>query len=901
MPLIDALTGRNSGPVVDTTQRSRENSHALEMLNEAWQGIVSSAENMFGTAASHQLKYGHWNCIRAAKVVWSVPYINWCRIQFDSGGPDYPACVLTETAVQPFGIRNSSPLPPETMVLALWDPQAPYAIIMGCLPEIVGDGSRVHPGWISQGSNAGFKRERYYKDMPSMLGEDAGWIDWSDNRPIDGLAIGEWARLDDLGGGIFLDPLMKFLRVDESCGLWLYYMDRLTRLMGNNLDIISSVHEQIVRNDNGEGMNCSGSTPYYWEALGAMRASTDTHRAIDDEDVHFHKPYGKYEPKHDDQQAFYRLEEFRGYLGQAYMRHLSLPPYSPPEINRYSGEEVRLGVFREQLGLHGGWSVQSAHSISLVKRLLIPIAKRKLQPEDPTGDDLEVGADAYKFAGKFGDGPEHNIRGTPNTDAVTNLPHILSAAAMQDVAAYYFNWQGMHPFHYHLKDFQTPQQADLEPFTTLQYKPPFSELASKMWLDRPPSHTVPVDHRHDADYYETTAGLYITPEGGVVIRDGYGAEIRMGGGNIQTSAPGDIITQPGRSAITYAGDDVVIKANKSVDITSSQNDVRLKAERNMDLMSGNSGQGRMLLESKASGAEYDPEGKEGEDLTDPGILLKNAAGQVVVWAKDIYARTGGGDVAAGEIVLDANKGTQDIKLIARSLEAFLEVEASFALPVEESRVVHRLGVYLADFPTQLRAGGQFTVLDGGAIIGGGVSVIGGSVASDGSSGGLMGYLAPGSDGHEILTDFVSTAAVYSADQVEAAQAAMAELEANFWAEKKPGHDDVITQTGYAPRNDTQLNVAFFQLPSSYWQQLAAGDAPAAWTEPVISYQGQGMMPHPGRQKWAVDSTFLKPNFDLHDGSTGLDKPRSAAGNPYDDAKLSDWDTEVPDGNYPIIT
>jgi hypothetical protein len=159
---------------------------------------------------------------------------------------------------------------------------------------------------------------------------------------------------------------------------------------------------------------------------------------------------------------------------------------------------------------------------------------------------------------------------------------------VRELQAFLCDWKGLHPFYYHVGDFFTPRQDELSYAETLQAKPDFSPLKNKQWLDRPQPKRLKVDHRYASDYYETTAGIYALPDGGIVIQDGYGSEIRMTGGSIFLTCPGDVWRMPGRSCIDWAGDDHIIKANNSVDITSSNKDVRVKAEHNLEMLAANS-------------------------------------------------------------------------------------------------------------------------------------------------------------------------------------------------------------------------------------------------------------------------------------------------------------------------
>ena len=892
--------GANLEPA-DTKTRARGLGREITQGSDAGDGTVSPSDNIARAIAAHQQKWGRDNGLITGKIIYAVPYLNWYRVLCDGGGGEIAACAASESAVAPFSVRSCSPLPPSTLVLMYLNPNLPYGIILGAIPEIVADGGCVFPTSIVQGSQGGFKHEKYYKDMPNLLEEDAGWIDFSQSRPLDGSSLGEWGRFDILGGGLFMDPFMKFFRVDESCGLWMFYYDRLLRLTANNFDQITAITEEMIRNDNGEGLAVAGSTPYPWETFGAFKSGVKVHQVHTDQEVQYKLPCGKHEPVHDDQQSFYRYEEHRGYLGQAFMRHVIVPPQDRVDgetLNRFSDEAKRIGVFREQIGLDGSWAVESAHSISLAKRVLIPVPKRMLLPEDPTGDDLEQESD-YKFAGTYGSGPEHKIQAIPKTS--DELPHLLTVAAMSDVMAHAFNWKGLHAFHYHKKDFNTPQESDLTPLQSLQQPPKFSELRNTMWMARPEPVEIEIDHRYPkTDYWETMAGIYITPDGGLVLRDGYGFELKTVGGNAQMSVPGDLLFQAGRSNVLYAGDDTIVRSQKSIDITSAQKDVRLKAERNIDVLSGNSGTGRLLLECKATGIDHDVAGKEGEDVDEPGIIFRTQ-GELIAWAREIYLRTGGGDISEGNIVLDAAQGNQKIVSSCAEFDVHAKYGMAIGIPHDDEKdLVHYFGPNVVTLPTSVGIKGPMFIKQDGLFCEGNIAIIGGHIGSDANN--LdVGYYQPGSDAHNQVLEALSAWSQTFKDMVDRLDTAYAtDIQERWYPEKRGGHDAVIENAMYAPRNEQQLNTADFKLPEVYWAQLArlSGDTAQKWVEPVIEYQGVEMMPHPGKQKWQEEETYYTVQLKLHDAKTGLDQPRPEL---YEDPELADWTTLIPDGNFPTVS
>ncbi len=855
----------------------------------------------------HNRNFNKRGQIGFGKVVYVQPYTHWYRVLLDDMDGEVSCCRLSEASTTPFSVRDTSPYAPNTNVIVWVSEEGLYGIILGAVPDKVEDGGLIYPDWISQGSNVGFKREAYFKETFDLLENEGDVIDFSNGRPLDALASGEWGRMSDLGLGIFLDNFMAYLRADETCGVWFFYLDRLARLAGHNLDIRSAISELMIRDDNGEGLNVHGFTCYPWEAMGAFEFGQTQIRDETDLDVHYSKPYARLEPAQDDQAPFYRLEEFRGYLGQAFMRHVSLPSaIGSSGVNTYSNSLIIPGVFREQIGLDGSYGLESAHSISIFKRAIIPIPKRAQLPEAPAGDDADEGS--YNFAGLFGGGDGHKI-GSP-TPTVKN-GHLQEATSLSDFLAYLFEWKGLHPFHYHKRDFELKNQSGANPnIFQIQAPPSFSSLLNDTYTTPPTARTQKVDHRYgDVSYYETTSGLALLPQGSVVLRGGAGEEIRMVGGSIVISCPGDVWLQPGRNVNVYAGDDFIARARNSMDFTTTQHDIRFKAERNMEFLAGNSQSGgRMLFENKSPGAGHDVAGNKGEDLFGSGFVFKAKHSQFITAVSEIYLRTGGGSgddaIDEGPITLDASKGKSDINTVSRAFVSHMELLLSHTFPVEGAKdVANNYSAQNAQIQTSLQLDGGLAITKNGLLMKGDIAVLGGHIGTEKSEKfkGLVGVLkdeslkktkkALGEVGKS-MGKFQEAMADFFTDGIE---------KRYYEEDTMPGNETFQNASAFSLRTEAQMNTANFEFAETYWQQIAeaTGDIPGKWTESVVKYQGEEMMPHPGKKKWSEEPTWQQIELVLHDPKKGTDADRGAV---YEDFnEYQGFDLVTPDGAYPVVS
>ena len=860
----------------------------------------------------HETSLGGVGPIKYGRIVYAIPHSHSYKVAVEDGDADMICARVGGSAALPFAVRDGSVLPPNTRVLVYKHPHYTFGLILGVVPDITEDSNYVHPDWISQGSNCGFKRERYYWELLTLLADEGNVVDFSNDRPLDSTALGELSHFAHTGGGFFMDPWMTFLRQDETCGMWMFYLDRMLRICGYNLDIRTAISEQIVRNDQGEGHGFYGCNAYPWQVMGAWSPSDTPHREVDDADVQYKKPYAKYEvqPEQEDLMPFYRTEDYTGYCGQGFLRQVLLPPDGKTSgLNRYADqgpENARIGVFREQIGYDGSYALESAHSIHLCKRVLIPIPKRLRPIEDEkSGDKITFEGDSnYKFASQYGDGPAHKIG---NPAAQDQYPHYLTATALTDLHAYAFNWKGLHPFVYHQGDYTVPQEDEIRPFQTLLKAPTFTKLKSAMTLERPEPIQAKVDDRYKKqDYFETTAGISITPDGCIVIRDAYGASIRSGGGNWFFSCPGDFYVQTGRNIVAYGGDDIVLRARNSVDVTAAHHDVRIKAEYNCDILAGNNGQqGRLLLESQAPSIVHHIVGKQGEDVRSSGVIIKARHSQFVAMCAEIYLRTGSSDghIDPGDITLDADKGQRDIRTVSRMLNNNVELWVTDTFPHDDTKkIVHSRSATLAQTPTQLTIGGGVIICQDGLQMKGWIDVVKGHIQTEFAPD--YNNLVPTLDDgplNETNMNIMLVKKRYIDWNKELSLDYTQFIQQHFYTGQQVGTAIIEEKMEFAPRTPKQQDTAEWALPETYWQQLARLDhqTPGTWTEPKIIYQGAEMMPHPGKAAWTGGTGYLHLDLNYHDVSKGLDEKHDVGGK-YETPELKNWDRKKADGNYLVV-
>lgn len=315
------------------------------------------------------------------------------------------------------------------------------------------------------------------------------------------------------------------------------------------------------------------------------------------------------------------------------------------------------GLLTESKSLTGAYHLASAKRIIIAKRASLPTPRQRRRPEDPDGDK-QIGLEGYAFSGNkqpplpFGAPP--SIKDWNNHKVVGELPTLTegrSSAAIADILAYVFNWERLHPFAYHHRDWDVPEEGLAGSHLVNQAIPAFARLVCAQHLADPPPVKLDIDHRYgEVDYYPTEVVVALLDDGSYHVHDGYGNEFNCGPGGISLDSPGDINIRAGRNINMWAGHDLIMRARDSMDLTTSAHDIRMAARRNMQLVGGTSGCGGILLESQAVCPGYKFTDSVGEEVNTSGIMMIAPHSQIVGLADDVIMKT-----INGRIIMDSGE------------------------------------------------------------------------------------------------------------------------------------------------------------------------------------------------------------------------------------------------------
>jgi len=856
-------------------------------------GVAGPVADAGNAASLQQLSLGIHAVIDVGNVVDSVPGMHAYRVFTENG--DILLCTrLRQGSVTPLGVTDADTLQPGTRVYLIRHPQLGHGIILGAEPIATLDPRTTMNDYIVQASRCGLLTDVGLQTPLRMGGKVAGGgvLDWSAGAPVDSLDLADFCRTTETGLMLSLDPYMLQLRVNEMCGLWAFYWDALLRIAGTNFQRWTAGSVLESYDDEGEHFWYAGQTPYPWEQTGRLLTAAAVFGVNSAELTQRAKQWlAGVDVTSKTIIPFHRVLEFGGYVGQGKKRLVCAPPPGE-QVYRTDMSTTPIGLFEEQTALSGHYSLATATGMTIGKRPVIVVPRKREDIASQHGDKPQN----YNASGLFGAGPTHAVRPTLYADDAEH-PGQVAAAAADSVGVYTQYASAAYGLHMHDGDYAYPQPDEYAAQLGLAAEDhtDYGILRDEWVLDPPKPVTVKVDHRlgYEAKIWPNNAYLTFLDDGGVVLADGYGAEIRMSGGSIRITAPGDISLEAGRNIIGFAGRDVVLRARKSADITCTDGDFRVKAEGNVQILAANGGGPHgMLLESRGVGRDYNFDAP-GEGSRHAGIVLRSVDAPITQWGYSLYQRS----VSGGEIVLDADRGSGQLLMHAQTISRYIAATAYDFFGTAGSVVGANIW-------------SQAVNAVAGAMITGKSVYVGGSVLADGGYSSIHGHFASAAavsnkyvsplkgvslsadagilrDAQQRITDAQATGRKYYYDQLEKA----------WYATSRAGNDDVIEYGMASLRTDDEYGTSKFVLTEPRWatQMRMANHSLLRWTERPVKFGQTETYPFPGRKASLDGSSYLEPTTILR-GESGHAKSRVDLLNV---AGLQAAAKQL-DGNYPII-
>jgi hypothetical protein len=919
--------------VTDTTEAYVSDVRTTQENDDAATQVRSGgvASNQHTTAVNHDTPLQDDSPLRIGKVLLAYPYIHCYKVQYSGRQGSDIATACPMASMMPIGVRSGEVIPPNSDVI-VWKPSTgKLCYILGVVPSShVFDKMNVSDH-IQQGGNSGVKKVPVYTKPITATTNAMDWVSQSSNRPMDG-TVGEYVRMSETGIGLLIDSFQAYLRINEACGLWLNYFDNYAKLAGMSLNLMSYCKNSLQYYDEGENSHVEGYCTYPWEATGMYGPGEKFSKEYAEDGVQLDRnvPFGLEDVEDFSQTAVYRLTDYHGYLGQGFNRTLMSPAKAAGKrLMTDAAYDQDTGLFNELIALDGSYSLRSAKSILFCKYPAIPNPRRVRLVEDGKGDDgYEPEEDeegnllpTYRFSGVYGG--EQSVQHKVNPidyGAVGTLPNVVRPAGVMDLIAHHYNWKSTHPFDYHVKDYNYPEEKESK-IGPVQFK---RGNFTESYVPSQPTGSLKIDSRYgDVDYFGTMSFFSMHDDGSISIGDGYGSQIVMTGGQIRLEAGGDVMLVSG-SRVVAMGKETIVRALGSVDISSSQKDVRVKAENNLQLLGGNNTTGAVLIESKSQGTGQYYRNRVGEDAAGGGITMLSRGGSFNVMTQNVYLRSGVGKSNAedsGVFVVDVANGQSSFVTYANAHLFFNSIGLGiWHSPVGQDDVSIDKSHFFSPFVAKVNGP---TVMNKTVVIcdKGDLGVDRGVYAKKDII--TLRYLysrkAKVFDSTPIeeevkkfIDDFCSIGPVIDALGTPLFNVYYTNY---YWQPTQSGNTSLLeNEIGFSYRDKTEIgggdvygyeaNKFFFA--ETRFQQLERVDAmpgtDETWTEKPVNYQGKSLYPWPGKKHWVDTQAGLQYNgkdkWLLFDPA-GYAKDRKENRTDYESPKIQNWNQIKLDGNFTL--
>ena len=512
-------------------------------------------------------------------------------------------------------------------------------IIIGAVPhEDIVDPTFHLTTELSPGSGVDHYTAPFASSLQAAMQDTEVLKDRSYGAPLDSLP-GDWSVVNDFGAGVRVGHMGSTFGHPRA-GMLADPVTRKLSLMADNLDISGLGSESGWRLDKADLFWYERRARSILEGLGVVEG-----KAFKKNDS------GVYEPLKDGQKGVFRTERLEGELADGVWGSVSMPEQTKARDSKR--EPPPFCVSSDRATYDGLREVLSADSLVSLKTPYVPMAL-DLEPEN-TEEDL--GDDASSISWRenadidWDDYP--NLAPANHTDEFEYDTEEFWHARMRGRTKH---WKIPSP-----DDIKKAYGLDMDKRRELE---PIDDKTQD--YDLPPSVTLtdPVTKR-EKTYFAADSFIRQLPDGSISISDGYGSEIRMVRGRIIISPSTDLELRPGRDSMLLAGRHVVSNAHANTFIQSANGTLYVKAETDLALLAGNSGDGTLLLESRGK-HKSKGHSNESDQRVEGGIMVKSKGGLGLVGSQVYLGILDEKDSSKGGVDGDKGLRTSSIIIDARA-------------------------------------------------------------------------------------------------------------------------------------------------------------------------------------------------------------------------------------------
>lgn len=251
----------------------------------------------------------------------------------------------------------------------------------------------------------------------------------------------------------------------------------------------------------------------------------------------------------------------------------------------------------------------------------------------------------------------------------------------------------------------------------------FDELKKDFHVSQESETAVPKDDDEDpfgsaelklSKYDGRKAGVFIGEDGSVIIRDAWGSEIVMVGGNITINTPGNVLTTANRSVVSIAGEGVVARGRKAAEMSADDGNVRVHASQTVEIAGGTDEKpGGVLIESIGETMGVMAGEEEGDMAFIGGVVIKAEKSGVALSAKNTYV------TAQKNIMISAGdeEDSRNGNVFIAGENTVLTADKTAAMVVEANAclISHKSALLVSDEGSAVVAGHSATILNGDQV------------------------------------------------------------------------------------------------------------------------------------------------------------------------------------------
>lgn len=360
------------------------------------------------------------------------------------------------------------------------------------------------------------------------------------------------------------------------------------------------------------------------------------------------------ELKHQDAIPLYRLQKKTGDAVGGEEDIIVIPP---KEAQEHTSETEPIIVAKKRTAFNGAISAHSANSILSMKSPSIVALHQVAYDEemDPPQGDILIPYDK-KEGEESSDAPPTDLMGDENKDD-EKIEEAIRDAALNKIVESIISEEYLDKLLEKLsehglklastektldKTFLEQGQSVVRPTSEAAYKAPFGIDI----VDQATGETT--------RYYKSTSFISQEDDGSILIKDGYGSEIRMSQGNIYISPALDLFFRPGRDLSAMVPRHQAF--NSQYTCTFNSGSTYIRSTEDLKMVAGTAGAGALTIENKGTGTI---------DEKVSGINIKSANG-LALTGTHVYigGKSGKGtakksisnDESRGSVVIDAGGG-----------------------------------------------------------------------------------------------------------------------------------------------------------------------------------------------------------------------------------------------------